>query len=263
MKQLLILLTVTILAGCKKEAVDPKLQDEFTISSLETGRNYKISIHLPEQYYDSDEKYSTLYVLDSKQDKDYVGKICNRVSKDVGTSNVIVVGIGYEDSNDRDVDYTPTLTSHGKGGSEQFMDFISHTLIPHIETTYRAEGERKSRIIIGHSFGGLLGAYAFVKHNHVFGNYLLLSPSLFYDHSIILKFEQEVRTSIKDNSQLVFIGAGSTEKGLLPANDLFYQRLTSHYRQTLTKFDIVPGKGHLTSKDVNIENAIDFYFKNR
>jgi hypothetical protein len=43
--------------------------------------------------------------------------------------------------------------------------------------------------------------------------------------------EQEVRTSIKDNRQLVFIGAGSTEKGLLPANDLFYHRLTNHYSQ--------------------------------
>ncbi|MDO1451276.1 hypothetical protein Q0590_33690 [Rhodocytophaga aerolata] len=55
--------------------MDPKLLEEFTISSVETGRNYKISIRLPEQYYDSDEKYSILYVLDSKQDKDKSGRV--------------------------------------------------------------------------------------------------------------------------------------------------------------------------------------------
>jgi predicted alpha/beta superfamily hydrolase len=124
MKQLLILLTLAILVSCKKRQWTPKLLDELPFPSVETGRNYKISIRLPEQYYHSDEKYSTMYVLDSEQDNEYVGKICNRVSRDVGTSNVIVVGIGYQDSNDRDVDYTPTVTSYGKGGSEQIMDFI-------------------------------------------------------------------------------------------------------------------------------------------
>jgi len=122
---------------------------------------------------------------------------------------------------------------------------------------------RKNRVIIGHSFGGLMGAYAFTKHNEVFGNYLLLSSSLFYDNSVILQYEQQSRPANNQHQQLVFIGAGSTESALLPANDLLYQRLVNFYPNTKSIFSLIPGKGHNTSKNTDIENAISFYFKNK
>ncbi len=183
------------------------------------------------------------------------------MSSSLNTQNAIVVGINYGD--DRDIDYTPTETNYGKGGSEAFLNFIKKELIPRIQRDYRADTLRKNRTILGHSFGGLFGAYAFAKHNDVFGNYLLLSPSLFYDNSVVLQYEQLSRPLIKDHHQLVFIGAGSTENALLPANDLLYRRLVNYYPNTKSIFNIIPGRGHVSSKNIDIENAIAFYFKNR
>ena len=229
--------------------------------SVVKGKTYDIWIYLPDNYSTSALSYPTIYVLDADADQEFVASTCKKVSDEVNTQNVIVVGIHYGDN--RNVDYTPTTTSMGRGEAETFLNFINKELIPRIQRDFRADTLRSKRIIIGHSFGGLFGAYAFTKHNDVFGNYLLLSPSLFYDNTITLKYEQELRNVIKDKPQLVFIGAGSTEEALLPANDLFYQRLLNFYPFTKTEFHLVAGKGHLSSKNENIQEAIKFYFKNR
>ncbi|GAB4039394.1 alpha/beta hydrolase [Spirosoma gilvum] len=263
MKIVYILIVLFLLSSCRKETIDPAYFKQFAISSLQTGRTYNITVQLPEDYSISSKPYPSMYVLDAKQDDNFVGKICKKISAEYNTQNVIVIGIRYNQSDDRAIDYTPTETSYGKGGSLLFMNFIKRELIPAIQKAYNVDTLRANRIIIGHSFGGLLGAYAFTKHNEVFGNYLLLSPSLFYDKSVILKYEQEERERIKSTSQLVFIGAGSTENGLLPANNLLFERLKSFYPFTKSTFELVPGLGHMSSKNTDIENAINYYYKNR
>ncbi|WP_026461202.1 alpha/beta hydrolase [Adhaeribacter aquaticus] len=266
MKKLLYFLFATALLtffGCKKEVVNPDLVKSINLSSKETGIDYTISVKLPEDYHTSSGSYPSLYVLDAEQVEEYVTKICDQTSKDLNKQNVIVVGIKYRSGNSRNTDYTPTPTNHGKGGSAQFLNFIQKELIPKIESEFRADPARNKRIILGHSFGGLLGAYAFTKHNDVFGNYLLLSPSLFYDNSIVLQYEKEARPTIRGKPQLVFISLGGTEKGLIPGNDFLHQQLQSFYTNTKTTFHLVPGKDHISSRNPGIEQAIKYYFENR
>jgi uncharacterized protein len=263
MKKLLLPLFLSLLISCEKEPLNtnPESKTVFSISSSEKGKTYQIRVYLPADYLQSSAYYPTIYVLDADENEKFVASECKKTSESLHTQNAIVIGINYGDN--RNTDYTPTVTDYGKGGSEAFMNFIKKELIPRIENDYRADTKRKSRTILGHSFGGLLGAYAFTKFNEVFGNYLLLSPSLFYDHSVVLQYEQQTRPGIKDNDQLVFIGAGSTEDGLLPANDLLYQRLKSYYLHTKTIFNVIAGRGHQSSKNFNIEDAIHFYFSNK
>lgn len=230
---------------------------------MKTGCDYDITVQLPENYSLSGKPYPTMYVLDAEQDDCFVAVNCNKISKELNTQNVIVIGIRYHNSNERDIDYTPTVTTYGKGGSFAFIKFIKEELIPKIQKEYNADTHRSKRVIIGHSFGGLFGAYAFTKHNEIFGNYLLLSPSLFYDNTVVLKYEQEERETIKLKSQLVFIGLGSSENGLLPANNLFYERLQKFYPQTQSVFVLVNGLGHMTSKNIGIVKALRYYFEHR
>ena len=254
---------IFLLIGCKNETMNPELIEQFTINSLYTRHTYDITVQLPEDYNYTSKNYATMYVLDAKQDDASVGGICNKESKEIDTPNVIVVGLRYRETDFRDTDYTPTKTAYGKGGSEGFMNFMKKELIPKIQMGYKADTLRTNRIIIGHSFGGLFGAYAFTKHNEVFGNYLLLSPSLFYDNSVILKYEQQERGNNLKSAQLVYIGLGGVENGLLPANDLFFQRLRSYYPSAVSAFELIPGLGHMSSKSRTVEKAIEFYFKNR
>lgn len=259
---LVLLLLPLYFISCKTEDLDPSFTKEFSISSVEKGKTYTIWVHLPEDYNSTTSTYSTIYVLDAKENQEYVAQTCKKISKDLNTSNVIVVGIGYGD--DRQTDYTPTdIGKRGKGEGPKFLSFIKKELIPKIEKDFRADSQRSKRIIIGHSLGGLFGAFAFTKDNDIFGNYLLLSPSLFYDNDIVLQYEQASRATIKDKQQLVYIGAGGMEGPLLVGNSLLHERLINHYPQTKTAFDVIKGKAHVSSKNTTIKKSLEFYFHNR
>jgi len=261
--------------SCTKEflpSLDDSLTTEFFIDSKEKGKTYRIWVQLPDGYNTSTKQYSSLYVLDpddasigGNSNFFYIAKKCKELNEERAKENVILVGIRHGDY--REVDYTPTKFSttgfSGEGGGEAFMNFIKKELIPRVEKDYRAIPTRGQRGIIGHSLGGLCGAFAFTKHNEAFGNYLLLSPSLIYDDEIILQYEQQTRNSIKNRPQLVYFGVGGTEPNMVPPTELLYNRIKKNYPNTQTELYINSGKGHNSSKDENIEKALDFYFKNK
>ncbi len=270
----IILLMFLVCISCSKEilpTLDESLTSEFFIDSKEKNKTYRIWVQLPEGYKTSTQKYSTLYVLDP-DDKSvdgnsnffYVAKKCKELSQSSGKSNVILIGIRHGDY--REIDYSPTKFStkgfSGEGGGEAYLSFVKKELIPKVEKDYRAIPIREQRTIIGHSLGGLCGAYAFSKHNEAFGNYLLLSPSLIYDDEIILQYEQQTRNSIKNRLQLVYLGVGGTEPNMVPPIELLYNRINTNYPNSKTALYINPGKGHNSSKDENIKKALEFYFKN-
>ena len=156
-------------------------------------------------------------------------------------------------------------SNEGGGGAAQFMSFVKDELIPRIESDYAADTARESRIILGHSFGGLFAAYAFTNDNAVFGNYLMLSPSIWYDNEIILKMEKENRSSIANRHQLVYLGLGELEGGgrMLAPFQAFYLQLQSNYPGIALEKQLQPHLDHSGSKNPNILDGLHFYFQNR
>lgn len=262
-KSIPALLILLLFSACKKEEINPHLLKQFTIQSAANGATYCIKIALPENYDTTSKKYGTVYVLDGDENFEYVANKCKKLSSAYGMQNVLVVSIGY--GYDRSVDYTPTRVNSKGGGAEKFMQFIALELIPRIESGYAADTSRKSRVIIGHSFGGLLGAYAFANFNHIFGNYLLLSPSLWYDNEILLRMEATGRANNSANGQLVYMGIGSLDgNGRMQAPfEAFYQRLSHHYPAIKITKHIENGLDHVGSKNPNISHALDYYFQNQ
>lgn len=259
---LLLAIVVSQLASCKKEKFNVELTKEFEIYSNSTNANYKIRVGLPADYK-AGTKYPTIYVLDGETDFAYVANQCKSISCAKNVQNVIVVGIGY--GNNRSMDYTPTKVKEGGGGAEQFMNFIKNELIPKMEQDYSSDTTRASRVIIGHSFGGLLGAYAFTKFNNVFGNYLILSPSLWYDNEVLLKYEQDSRQANATQPQLVFMGIGQLENaGRMQAPfEAFYQKLSSNYPNIKLAKNVEKDLDHMGSKVPNVKEGLCFYFSNR
>jgi uncharacterized protein len=262
MKKLFFILLVLFLASCKKEIFSPALTEEFSILSTSNGAKYNIKVALPQIFNPETQKYAAIYVLDGEEIFDFVAENCNRISSDFGASNVLVVSIGY--GNDRSFDYTPSKANEGGGGAEKFMLFIKNELIPEIENEYGADTLRTNRTILGHSFGGLCGAYAFTNYNKVFANYIILSPSLWYDNEIILKLEQGNRDINKNNYQLVFLGLGELEPGrMLAPFQAFYQILQNNYPDIKIKSHSEPQLNHRGSEKPNIIQGLNYYFKNR
>lgn len=257
------LLLLVLLNSCTEEEFNPEFTRTFTIESQSINATYPIQVALPETYNSSDEKFSTIYVLDGDQDFDFVANTCKSISDRNMFPNVIVVSIGY--GRDRSIDYTPTKTGSSTGGASEFLSFIENELIPKIERDFRVEKTRESRAILGHSYGGLFGAYAFAVNNKVFGNYIMLSPSLWFDNEIAMVLEKEHRNINKDIFQSVFLGIGEAENiGQMQAPfEAYYKTLLDNYSDMRISKHREDDLSHMGSKDANIVKGLNHYFENR
>ncbi len=260
-----LILIAFIFSSCiKKELFDPSLQQEqFDLKSNANGATYNIRVGLPSGFDPASKKYATLYVLDGENDFEFVSNRCNEISSSMGVTNVVVVSIGY--GKNRSIDYTPTKVSSVTGGGPDFFNFIETQLITKMQNDYHVDTTRSGRVIIGHSYGGLFGTYALLAHNHVFGNYLLLSPSLWYDHKVCLKMEKESESINKNQKQIIYMAIGGAEEADLMLNPFneFYNVIQSNYINSKLSKNIEPNKSHMGSKNPNITKSLNYYFQNR
>lgn len=257
------LLLSLLLNSCTKEVFTSGQTQEFSIQSNSNGATYGIKVGLPANYQPSLEKYATIYLLDGKEIFEYVANTCKEISDSRGTENVVVVSIGY--GQDRSIDYTPTKVSSITGGAPEFLEFIKTQLIPKIEQEFQVDTARESRVILGHSYGGLFGGYAFAEDNAVFGNYILLSPSFWFDNLVTLKMENENRSANSAGKQLVFMGIGEAENsGRMQAPfEAFYQALDRNYVNIKLGRNREKDLDHMGSRKPNITKGLVYYFTNR
>jgi len=258
-----VIALILLLDSCKKETFKSGIMKEFTLQSTANGASYDIKVGLPDNYNAAGEKYATIYVLDGKEIFESVANKCKEISDNQAVKNVLVVSIGY--GKDRSLDYTPTKVSDVTGGAPQFMNFIETQLIPKIEQDYNADTSRAGRVILGHSYGGLFGGCAYAVNNHVFGNYILLSPSFWFDNLVALQLEKNYRDINKDKKQLVFMGIGEAENsGRMQAPfEAFYQTLQTNYTDIKLAKNSEKDLDHMGSRNPNIEKGLHFYFQNR
>src|SRR5690349_18278132 len=165
------------------------------LTSQKTGRDYRITVALPLGYATSPgegwpfnrtlEQWPVVYVLDGNQYFGLVTDIIRPMAWCGETTDAIVVGIGYPQADDpieafreyftrRNADLTPVRNEEEEkqmerqhkrptpsGDAGNFLNFLQSELIPLIEQRYRADPTK--RILAGHSYGGLFGAFALLE----------------------------------------------------------------------------------------------------
>ena len=258
-----VIALIFLLGSCSKEVFDSGITKEFTLTSNVNGASYDIRVGLPANYNPEGEQYATVYVLDGKEIFEFVANKCKEISDQQGVKNALVVSIGY--GKVRSIDYTPTKVSDVTGGAPEFMQFIETQLIPRIEQDYSADTSRTGRVILGHSYGGLFGGCAFAANNTVFGNYILLSPSFWFDNLVALQLEKGARPLNASRKQLVFMGIGELENsGRMQAPfEAFYQALDNNYPAIKLAKNSEKNLDHMGSRSQNIVKGLTFYFQNR
>ena len=170
----------------------------------ETGKVYEVIITLPPDYQ-ANKEYQVLYYLDAWWLRDLV-QGCYRIkslsNKSLANNmeELILVGISSvgneEDWNrQRNMDFTPSkyngklVVNFGKiqlhesttGGADSFLTFLKDEVFTMVESEYKIS--KSKRGILGHSYGGLLGFYAYKTHPEMFSNYILLAPSIWWNQS--------------------------------------------------------------------------------
>ncbi len=195
-----------------------------------SGRDYEVFVSLPASYAtEPSRRYPVLYVTDA----DYAFPIIRQIARRVNLEGPVIeefilVGLSYARGESgvvsRSRDYTPTPNgprrAHGlvQGGGSAYQAYLKSQGIPFIEARFRADPAR--RVLLGHSYGGLLGAQIIFSDPTLFDSYVLGSPSFWYDRRHIMRAEADYARSHQDLPAKVFMYIGAFEtQGPSPRNN--------------------------------------------
>jgi len=182
----------------------------FTLPSAILNENRVFQIYLPPS---SKDKLEVIYVLDGQA---LFSTVVNILKKN-GQDKKIVVGIGNIWLRERD--YTPSKIQPSpfmdsaaakiSGGGENFIAHLEKELIPYVNEHYPAGN---SRVLIGHSLGGLIAVNILLKHTHLFNKYAAIDPSMWWDEDKLLEQSKELLKKLYPKVSLFLAIANTTNK---------------------------------------------------
>jgi predicted alpha/beta superfamily hydrolase len=221
---------------------------------------------LPLNYsVDSSKKYPVIYLLDGSKDEDFI-----HISGIVQFGSFswinmipesIVVGIGnvdrkkdftYPSQNELDQQEFPT-----SGKSENFIAFLQKELQPFIDSTYRTT---KVKTIIGQSLGGLLTTEILFKKPELFDNYIIVSPSLWWDDEKLL---DEQLASYDSNKSIYIAGGKEGEVMERTAKELFDTLKKNKKQNTKLFYEFLEDKTHGDALHNAVYNAFEKIFESK
>jgi predicted alpha/beta superfamily hydrolase len=140
-----------------------------------------------------------------------------------------VVGVGYPDHEPRAVigrrarDLTPTADGfpaeigtppfpYGFGGAARLLAALTDEVLPAVEA--HLPSRPVDRTLTGLSFGGLFGLYTLFHRPEAFDRYLLVSPSIWWDDRVVLRYEEAWAQTHTDLPADLFLAVGEHEQGV-------------------------------------------------
>ncbi|MEO5912287.1 MAG: alpha/beta hydrolase-fold protein [Pelobium sp.] len=256
------LLLIFIANAQEKLSIKPfNIGESITSYSKILNENRTLNIYLPQGYHpDSTKKYPVIYVLDGSVGEDFI-HIAGLVQ--FGSfpwvemlPESIVVGIANVDRR-RDFTY-PTLVEKDKmdfpttGSSVKFINYIADDLQPLIEKRYKTTREK---IVIGQSLGGLLATEILFKKPDLFTNYIIVSPSLWWDNESLLKINPTFKSKHK-----VYVAVGNEGEVMERTAKTLFQKLEGDPMIT-PYFNFFGDKDHANILHLAVYDAFEKLFK--
>lgn len=276
MRKLLPVLLL-IASACSASAQSTKpfvlgVVDSLYSTSLAQQRT--INIYLPDGYHaDTAKNFPVIYLLDGSADEDFVHTVGNvQFLSMIGFMQPsIVVGIANVNRK-HDFTYPATIAADKKkhtdtllaflqeklkpiaGGSPQFISFIEKELQPYINSHYKAGG---ATTLIGQSLGGLLASEILLKKPNLFDNYIIVSPSLWWDGESLLSAAPALLKTPYTNKKQLYITVG-TEGATMEGDATKLAALLQQYKSKEARIKLakMPQETHLTILHRAVYNAL-------
>ncbi len=265
---ILLLLSSSFLAAQKTLNIKSKtaftIGETLEVESAILGENRVLNIYLPNGYSkESSKTYPVIYLLDGSIDEDFI-HIAGLVQ--FGSFSwinllpeTIVVGIGnvdrkrdftYPTNNEKDKKDFPTT-----GGSEKFIRFIAKELQPFIAKEYAIND---TKTLIGQSLGGLLATEILFKQPNLFDNYIIVSPSLWWDDQSLLSWNLPTYTTSKS----IYIAVGKEGKVMEgTAKELYKKVSVLDKKNTKTFFEFLEAQDHGDALHLAVYKAFESIFE--
>lgn len=247
---MVVLLLLGCLGSCQK--VEEELVATQALTNSQNGYQYELQVF----QRGSGSSDHVLFVLDPTT---LIPLVVEQLDALGIEESIAIVQVQWADENERVRDYTP-IESNGEGGeADAYYSFVQSTVWNELLNLGLIDPEAR-KILIGHSLGGMSGAYAFCQYNDFYSGYLLLSPAMWWGDFNMFQIESERRADIKEQSAQVFIGMGEREDfGMQNGFEGWVQILLDHYPNVELSSEIVAGS-HYGSRDELLFSGLEFLF---
>lgn len=192
----------------------------FTVQSATLKEARHINVYTPPGYDASGStRYPVLYMPDGGEQEDFphVATTVDTAIRAGEMKPLIVVGI---ENTERRRDMTgPTQVDEDRkiaprvGGSAAFRGFIRDELMPQVRRRYRVTDETA---IIGESLAGLFIVETFFLQPKLFGTYIALSPSLWWNGEDLVRKAGE-RLAVQADLRNTLYLSSANEDNIAPA----------------------------------------------
>ncbi|MBP7603308.1 MAG: alpha/beta hydrolase [Spirochaetes bacterium] len=218
--------------------------------SRHTRHTYRVYIHLPDGYNESDRRHDVLYLLDGDK---YFGDVVKAVQErpdGAPEKDLIIVGIGYgKGANHRKRDYTPIRVPGFPtgGGVKKFYRFLRTELAPRIDRKYRTNAGPAGRLIAGHSLGGIAVCYGLMYYHDFFGRFIAVSPSLWWGDGMFINRYRMDFSGIPAGEPLYYYSASGTleDSSMDDLARMFDRRVRRKAgERAIVRYSLFEGLGH-------------------
>lgn len=165
------------------------------VPSAELENERDVYLYLPLSYTQSDRHYPILYMHDGQNLFDVetafqgewgVDETMEQLAQE--GREAIVVGVSNL-SEARNDEYSPFRDpKYGGGRGDDYLAFLTTTIIPMVEGEFRIAPGAENRGIMGSSLGGLISLYAFLRYPGIYGFAGVMSPAVRFADGALLGF---------------------------------------------------------------------------
>jgi predicted alpha/beta superfamily hydrolase len=215
-------------------------------------RNWRdLIVYLPPEYHEqAQRRFPVLFLHDGQNLFDgatsfipgmdwHVGQTADYCIQAGLVEPLLIVGI-YNAGKQRLGEYTPTrMPKLGGGRANRYAKFLLEEVRPFLLGNYRVLSGAQSTGIPGSSLGGLVSLYLGLRLPHVFGKIAALSPSVWWNQRVILRFADAAPV---DPLPRIWLDIGTREGGRIVED-------VERFR------DILLGKGWRLGRDLHYQRV--------
>lgn len=206
---------VTIAFG-QDSPVGIVIGETVTIFSDALDEERDLLIGKPAEYDESDASYPVLFLLDGDAHFHYTTGLASFLARNQLTPNLLVIAIPNT-VRPRDLLPVPDDGTEPEqvsiyGRSDSFRSFLADELIPWVDRNYRTQ---TSRILFGHSLGGLFAIDTLISRPQLFDAYIVASPALQWNDQHLIERVEAALDDAPGWTASLFMTGGNEGEALL------------------------------------------------
>ncbi len=196
--------------------------EERTLFCPTLGREYHLSVALPDSYRTSTQTYPVIYVLDGDLFFGMAAGLTPIARWCVGVPEVIIVGISYGMESyeqwvqlrERDFKIPEVRDAPPDSAANRFLDALTQEMIPFIDANYRTIPS--DRCLYGYSSSGFFVLYALFHQPNAFQRYLCGSGDLYIAYPYVIQHAAQLAARDAATPIQLYLSAGELEDDQFP-----------------------------------------------